>query len=306
MKKPNSIYQWTAEACRKIAFLPDRKAMARELTGHFEDHRDALREGGMSAADAEELALRAMGDAEEVGEQLAQVYNTVWTRLWCFSRGVLWTLLILFILCRVLTRWTSPYKVDYFDFGHLDAGTQAYYSQKALTEYNADFTDETVGKKMTLTEWTSGTSDAQDTYMDFDWSVEKWARYHEHFEKNDLFPEEGDPPAPVESDRCAVLLRVQDHALSPTDIDFYNSGFHAVDDQGNRYWSSGQWYVEPRYGKLTHEWGMYMCGRVWNRYYVEIRLYNVSKDTEWIELRAGEDENGLRLRIDLTKGEVLG
>ena len=306
MKEPNSIYKWTTEACRKIAFLPDRKAMARELTDHFEDHCDALREGGMSAADAEELALRAMGDAEEVGEQLAQVYNNIWTRLWRFSRGALWTLLILFILCRVLTRWTSPYKVDYFDFGHLDAGTQAYYSQEALAEYNDDFTDETVGKKMTLTEWTSGTSDAQDTYMDFDWSVEKWARYHEHFEKNDLFPEEGDPPAPVESDRCAVLLRVQDHALSPTDIDFYNSGFHAVDDQGNRYWSSGQWYVEPRYGKLTHEWGMYMCGRVWNRYYVEIRLYNVSKDTEWIELRAGEDENGLRLRIDLTKGEVLG
>ena len=306
MKEANNIYKWTAEACRKIAFLPDRKAMERELTDHFEDHRDALLDGGMSAADAEELALRAMGDAEEVGEQLAQVYNNIWTKLWRFSRGALWTLLILFILCRVLIRPTSPYQVEYFDFGHLDDDTQVYYSQEALAEYNADFTDETVGRKLTLTDWTAGTSDAQDTYMDFNWSVEKWARYHEYFEMNDILPEEGDPPAPVESDRCTVLLRVQDHALYPGSIDPYYSDFHVVDNLGNQYWSSTQWYAEPRKSNLAHEWGTYACGRVWNRYYMELRLGTIPKDIEWIELRAGDDETGLRLRIDLTEGEVLG
>ena len=296
----NNITKWTAEACRRISFLPDRKAMERELTDHFEDHRDALLDGGMSAADAEELALRAMGDAAEVGEQLAQVYNTVWTKLWRFSRGALWTLLIVFILCRVLTRWSSPYKVDYFDFGHLDAGTQAYYSQEALAEYNADFTDETIGKKLTLTNWTAGTSDAQDTYMDFDWSVEKWARYHEYFEMNDILPEEGEPPAPVESDQCVVLLRVQDHVLYPGTIGFTYSDFHAVDNFGNRY-NDYDRLEEP-----THYYMANDAGRVLNRYYAQIYLDGVTEDTEWIELRAGEDETGLRLRIDLTKGEVLG
>ncbi|MBR3867169.1 MAG: hypothetical protein IKM54_05195 [Butyricicoccus sp.] len=300
MKDTNNIYKWTAEACRKIAFLPDRKAMERELTDHFEDHRDALLDGGMSAADAEELALRAMGDAEEVGEQLAQVYNNIWTKLWRFSRGALWTLLILFILCRVLTRPTSPYQVEYFDFGHLDDDTQVYYSQEALAEYNADFTDETVGRKLTLTDWTAGTSDAQDTYMDFDWSVEKWARYYECFEMNDLFPEEGDPPAPVESDRCTVLLRVQDHALYPGEIGFAYSDFYAVDNFGNAY---------ADYDAREEQAHYYMgsnAGRVLNRYYIELHLTGVTEKTEWIELRAGDDETGLRLWIDLTKGEVLG
>lgn len=299
MKENNNIAKWTAEACQKIAFLPDRKAMERELTDHYEDHRDALLDGGMSAEDAEELALRAMGDAEEVGEQLAQVYNTIWTRLWDISRGIFWTLLILFVLCRVLTRPTSPYQVGYFDFGHLADHTQAYYSQEALAEYNEDFTDETVGKKLTLTNWTAGTSDARDTYMEFDWSVEKWARYHEYFEMNDIFPEEGDPPAPVVIDRCTVLLRVQDHELYPGTIGFTYSDFHAVDDQGNRY----DWYnsaAEP-----THYYMINDAGRILNRYFIQLHLDGVATDTEWIELRAG-GEDGLCLRIDLTKGEVLG
>lgn len=301
----NNITKWTAEACRKITFLPDRKALERELTDHFEDHRDALLDGGISAADAEELALRAMGDAEEVGEQLAQVYNTIWTKLWRFSRGALWTLLIVFILCRVLTRWTSPYKVDYFDFGHLDDDTQVYYSQEALAEYNADFTDETVGKKLTLTNWTAGTSDAQDTYMDFDWSVEKWARMHHRMEYNDL-PMYAEPPIPYENERCYVLLSLQDDSIYPGNVAFHYSDFHVVDSLGNRYYNTEQartllhsedsefsWYAQPR-------------GRIWNRYYIELRLEGTTSDAEWIELRAGDEETGLRLRIDLTNGEVLG
>ena len=141
--------------------------------------------------------------------------------------------------------------------------------------------------------------------MDFDWSVEKWARFHEVFEMNDILPEEGEPPAPVESDQCVVLLRVQDHAVYPGDVDFHYSDFHVVDSLGNRYYNTKQawtllgrndsefsWYVQPR-------------GRVWNRYYIELRLEGTSPETEWIELRAGE-EDGLCMRIDLTSGEVLG
>lgn len=261
MKENNNIAKWTAEACQKIAFLPDRKAMERELTDHYEDHRDALLDGGMSAADAEELALRAMGDAEEVGEQLAQVYNTIWTRLWRFSRGALWTLLILFVLCRALTRWGSPYKVDYFDFDFLDDDTQAYYSQEMLDNYNADFTDETVGRKMALTDWTIGTSNAQDVYMEFDWSVEKWARCHEVFEMNDLFTEDGYPPIPVERDLCVVLLRVQDHAIYPGEISFIYSDFYAIDDSGNQYTIDGK-------DQPLCNYQAYQVGRILNNYYI--------------------------------------
>lgn len=153
MKEPNSIYKWTAEACRKIAFLPDRKAMARELTDHFEDHCDALREGGMSAADAEELALRAMGDAEEVGEQLAQVYNTVWTWLWLISRWfsrIAVAVLIWFVFCYVIPGIGSLY---FYEDGDLTPANWAQETGAVLVS-----------------------SDVERRYLGYNWTVTEWAR----------------------------------------------------------------------------------------------------------------------------------
>ena len=294
-----NIQSWAAEACRRIEFFPDRKAMERELTDHFADHRDALLESGMNAADAEELALRALGDAEEVGEQLAQVYNTVWTRLWRFSRGALFLLVILFVLFRVLTPPFSAYKIRYFDLDFLDDSAQMYYDRDAYEAYNEGFTEETIGKRLTLTNWTAGKSDAAADYMGFHWTVKNWAHMDYTMEYNDLDPNDGPPPVPDSYEGVVLLLCLRDSALYPDSVNFENSDFHAVDNRGTQYQFAGRDLASPR-------WSMGECGRVWNRYYIQLTMTPVAEDVEWVELRAGSDEDGLRLRINLTEGEVLG
>ena len=58
---------WVDAVCEQIRFWPDRKAIARELRVHYDDHvRDLLRLGRPREL-AEERALAAMGDAQEVG-----------------------------------------------------------------------------------------------------------------------------------------------------------------------------------------------------------------------------------------------
>ena len=56
-------------------FGPDaelQREIARELRAHLEDSIAAARAGGMDEAQAEEAAVRAFGDPDEVGEKLWQ------------------------------------------------------------------------------------------------------------------------------------------------------------------------------------------------------------------------------------------
>ena len=101
------------------------------------------------------------------------------------------------------------------------------------------------------------------------------------------------------------MLKLRDHAINPGDVDFYWSDFHVVDDQATRYSSWKQREAQTTVRDRDQAWVLRNCGRVWNQYYVELTLRIVPEDAEWIELRAG-GESGLRLRIDLTNGEVLG
>lgn len=107
----------------------------------------------MSAADAEELALRAMGDAEEVGEQLAQVYNTVWTWLWLISRWfsrIAVAVLIWFVFCYVIPGIGSLY----------------FYEDGTLTPTN--WAQETGAVLVS--------SDVERRYLGYNWTVTEWAR----------------------------------------------------------------------------------------------------------------------------------
>ena len=66
---------WVDAVCEQVRFQPDRKGIARELRVHYEDHvRDLLRLGRDPAL-AEERALEAMGNAQEVGRALDRVHK---------------------------------------------------------------------------------------------------------------------------------------------------------------------------------------------------------------------------------------
>ena len=53
----------------------EREAIRSELDGHIEDHMEALRELGYDEELAEERAIAAMGEPDEVGRELNRQYT---------------------------------------------------------------------------------------------------------------------------------------------------------------------------------------------------------------------------------------
>ena len=83
---------WVDAVCEQIRFQPDRKAIAAELRVHYEDHVKDLLRLGRSQELAEERALAAMGDAQEVGRALDKVHKPWLGWLWEMSRALAWAL----------------------------------------------------------------------------------------------------------------------------------------------------------------------------------------------------------------------
>lgn len=62
----------------KHATPKERSAIRQELTDHLEDHAADLEKLGFSREDARDRAVLAMGDAEEIGEELNKQYAPFW------------------------------------------------------------------------------------------------------------------------------------------------------------------------------------------------------------------------------------
>ena len=95
-----SRYKWLNTATAKIRFIPDRKAVQRELSGHITDLQEHYMEKGMDEESAETAALEAMGDPEAIAADLGRLHKPWPGYLWQLSR----VLLILAIaVCAVLS-----------------------------------------------------------------------------------------------------------------------------------------------------------------------------------------------------------
>ena len=70
-----AFWRWCDYAVCFIKYKPDRKWISEELYGHLEDKYDHLVSSGMDEKEAEKEALKAMGDASEVGRELAKVHK---------------------------------------------------------------------------------------------------------------------------------------------------------------------------------------------------------------------------------------
>lgn len=124
---PRTIDQFCGKVCSCVQFSPDHAAISAELTGHMEEHRDALLEAnpGMTLWDAESEAVRGMGDPEELGRWLNQIHNPClgWIQIW--FRRVVWTLAVLVLLFalpragELVTNLIAPASYDGIGMGHL-------------------------------------------------------------------------------------------------------------------------------------------------------------------------------------------
>lgn len=79
---------WRDKVVDQVRFWPDRAAIAKELDAHYEDHVKDLERIGFEYELAQERALNAMGDAEEVGRAMDKAHKPGLGWLWLVSKWV--------------------------------------------------------------------------------------------------------------------------------------------------------------------------------------------------------------------------
>lgn len=107
---------WRATVVAQVRFWPDRKAIAKELTAHYEDHVRDLERLDYPQKLAEQRALDAMGDPEAIGRALNRVHKPWLGWLWIVSRVVLILALVTALVLGVepAGRWLQRAKNTFF------------------------------------------------------------------------------------------------------------------------------------------------------------------------------------------------
>jgi len=72
---------WVALATEGILSKKERESARQELMDHIADHTEALCAAGLSPEEAEDRAVAAMGDPNEVGALLRKIHQPVLTRI---------------------------------------------------------------------------------------------------------------------------------------------------------------------------------------------------------------------------------
>ena len=72
---------WVALATEGIVSPKERESVRQELMDHIADHMEALQAAGLSAEEAEEQAVAAMGDPVAIGALLRKIHQPVLTRI---------------------------------------------------------------------------------------------------------------------------------------------------------------------------------------------------------------------------------
>ena len=73
--------EYLKELGKKITDSSVRKEIVNEYEAHIEDCKVALMESGMTEVEAEEEAVRQMGDPQEAGEAMDKIYHKVFAFL---------------------------------------------------------------------------------------------------------------------------------------------------------------------------------------------------------------------------------
>ena len=89
---------WRATVVAQVRFRPDRASIEQELTAHYEDHVRDLERLDYPPELAQQRALEAMGDPEEIGRALDRVHKPWLGWLWKVSR-VLLVVLTVTVIC---------------------------------------------------------------------------------------------------------------------------------------------------------------------------------------------------------------
>jgi len=105
-----SWWKWRDTVVEQVRFFPDRAKIAEELDAHYEDHVKDLERIGFTHNLAEERALKAMGDAEEVGKAMDKAHRPGLGWLWLVSKWSAIVCIASMVLMLFSGNWQSRFK----------------------------------------------------------------------------------------------------------------------------------------------------------------------------------------------------
>lgn len=264
---------WCDHAVQHIQYKPDREAVRQELYCHLCDKRDALAAEGLPPDEAERGALRAMGDAQEVGEQLAAVHRPFLGYLLRFTR---WAL-ALAVAAALLA---------------LPGFVQRNRVESAILDidlYSDTYLEYEDGWSRRVRSLAPGCSDFSDGYT---FTVTRAVEWHSYFEWDD--------PAVERKSRTFYFLVEVKTPFPGAKCPEAPRWFYGVDSLGNYYYSSYEYGYsdEPSIVGNGYQTALFSY-----TYFMWCNNF-VSEEAEWLELRYDRAGRDLRLRIDLTGGEA--
>ena len=153
-----SYSQWQGEVLKHIRFKPDRPAIETELTAHYMDHVAELERIGYERKLAEERALLAMGDAEEVGRGLDRAHSPVLGWLWQASRVLAVMMVMLALVLGVIEQqWTELENAVFFgehetyrDYGYMGASEENRHLYTLVDEVFLHWEEERCGYDLSV------------------------------------------------------------------------------------------------------------------------------------------------------------
>lgn len=121
---------WRDKVVDQVRFCPDRAAIARELDAHYEDHVKDLERIGLEYELAQERALNAMGDAEEVGRAMDKAHKPGLGWLWLVSK---WAAILCIVTVALIffgdAGWQQSFCKPAQRSGDYEPGGYSYFSE---------------------------------------------------------------------------------------------------------------------------------------------------------------------------------
>lgn len=125
---------WVDAVCECVRFQPDRRAIAKELRVHYEDHCRDLERLNYDRALAGQRALEAMGNAQEVGYALDRVHKPWLGWLWEVSRVLVLALALLLAWKGWQVSYNTPSLTD-CTWDQLTWSVPSHGTSRAATDY---------------------------------------------------------------------------------------------------------------------------------------------------------------------------
>ena len=134
--KDISFLKWCHTATKKIVFPPARRAVVKELRQHMEDRYVGFTDKGFFSDEASRNTLSAMGNAEDLAIQLAEVHPPRWGyAVWiCYALAV-----ILVIFATLAVKNARPTRTHLAADFYFTATSHAGFQRVSLDAQNAEF-----------------------------------------------------------------------------------------------------------------------------------------------------------------------